>query len=155
MSTTRTLKSDYTRGELTCIDSIHLDSAKVYKTLVKGRTVYGGGGIMPDIFVPLDTTTYSPYYRALRRYNLINEWTLRYVDDHRKELKRKYRKFEDFDKNFEVPASLTDSIMAEGKRKRWSLRTTRSASRHSRICSLRSKPPLPTTSGTVMSTSVW
>lgn len=112
------LEKRYTRGELTCIDSIHLDSTKVYKTLVKGRTVYGGGGIMPDIFVPLDTTTYTPYYRALRRYNLINEWTLRYVDDHRKELKRKYRKFEDFDKNFEVPASLTDSIMAEGKRKK-------------------------------------
>ena len=64
------LEKRYTRGELTCIDSIHLDSTKVYKTLVKGRTVYGGGGIMPDIFVPLDTTTYTPYYRALRRFQI-------------------------------------------------------------------------------------
>ncbi len=112
------LEKRYTRGELTNIDSIHLDSTKVYKTLSKGRTVYGGGGIMPDIFVPLDTTAYTPYYRALRRYNLINEWTLRYVDENRKVLKRKYRKFQDFEDKFEVPTSLTDSIMAEGKRKK-------------------------------------
>ncbi len=114
----RDLEQRYTRGELTSIDSIHLDSTKVYKTLVKGRTVYGGGGIMPDIFVPLDTTTFAPYYRALRRYNLINDWTLKYVDENRKQLKRKYRTFEDYEKNFVVPTSLTDSIMAEGKRKK-------------------------------------
>lgn len=114
----RDLEDRYTRGELTSIDSIHLDSTKVYKTLVKGRTVYGGGGIMPDIFVPLDTTTYVPYYRTLRRYNIINDWTLRYVDENRKQLKRKYRTFEDYEKNFVVPTSLTDSIMAEGKRKK-------------------------------------
>ena len=77
----RDLDNRYTRGELTSIDSIHLDSTKVYHTLAKGRIVYGGGGIMPDIFVPLDTTTFSPYYRALRRYNLINENVLRYVDE--------------------------------------------------------------------------
>lgn len=114
----RDLEQRYTRGELTSIDSIHLDSTKVYKTLVKGRTVYGGGGIMPDIFVPLDTTTFTPYYRALRRYNLINDWTLKYVDENRKQLKRKYRTFENYEKNFMVPTSLTDSIMAEGKRKK-------------------------------------
>lgn len=114
----RDLDNRYTRGELTSIDSIHLDSTKIYHTLAKGRTVYGGGGIMPDIFVPLDTTTFSPYYRALRRYNLINENVLRYVDENRKLLKRKYRKFEDFEQNYVVPTSLTDSIMAEGKRKK-------------------------------------
>lgn len=112
------LEKRYTRGELTSIDSIHLDSTKVFKTLQKGRTVYGGGGIMPDIFVPLDTTTYSPYYRALRRYNLINDYTLRYVDEHRKELKRKYKKFDNYVQYFTVPTSLTDSIIAEGKRKK-------------------------------------
>ena len=54
----------------------------------------------------------------MRRYNLINEWTLRYVDENRKVLKRKYRKFQNFEEKYEVPASLTDSIMAEGKRKK-------------------------------------
>lgn len=112
------LEDRYSHGELTCIDSIHLDSTKVYKTLGKGRDVYGGGGIMPDIFVPLDTTAYTPFYRGLRRYNLINEYTLRYVDEHRKELKKKYRDIESFKSKFEVPAALTDSIIAEGKRKK-------------------------------------
>lgn len=112
------LEKRYTNGELTSIDSIHLDSTKVYKTLVKQRTVYGGGGIMPDVFVPLDTTAYTPYYRALRRYNLINEYTLRYVDEHRKELKKKYKNFDSYVAKFVVPDALTDSIMAEGKRKK-------------------------------------
>lgn len=114
----RDLDDRYTRGELTSIDSIHLDSTKVYRTLSKGRTVYGGGGIMPDIFVPLDTTTYTPCYRALRRHNLINDYTLRYADEHRKELKKKYSKFEDYMANFQVPDELTDSIFAEGKKKK-------------------------------------
>lgn len=112
------LEDRYTKGELTSIDSIHLDSTKVYKTLVKQRTVYGGGGIMPDIFVPLDTTTYSACYRGLRRYNLLNEWTLRFVDENRKMLKRKYRKFDDFNEGFEVPMELIDSVLADGKKKK-------------------------------------
>lgn len=114
----RDLEDRYTRGELTSIDSIHLDSTKVYTTLRDGRTVYGGGGIMPDIFVPIDTTTYTPYYRALRRNNVINEQVLRYVDENRRALKKRYKKFDDFAASFEVPASLTDSIIAEGKRKK-------------------------------------
>lgn len=114
----RDLDDRYRHGELTSIDSIRLDSTKVYKTLVQGRTVYGGGGIMPDIFVPLDTTAYTPYYRALRRYNLINEWTLNYVDKHRKALKKKYKTFDDFAARFEVPSELTDSIIADGKRRK-------------------------------------
>lgn len=114
----RDLDERYTRGEFISLDSIHLDSTKVYKTLVKGRTVYGGGGIMPDIFVPLDTTTYTPFYRELRKNNLINEWTLRYVDENRKDLKKKYKKFDDYADNYQVPASLTDSIIAEARAKK-------------------------------------
>lgn len=114
----RDLEDRYTRGELTSIDSIHLDSTQVYKTLVKQRTVYGGGGIMPDIFVPLDTTTYSLYYRALRRNNIINEQVLRYVDNHRKEIKKKYKTFSEFAADFTAPAELINSIIAEGKRKK-------------------------------------
>ena len=112
------LDNRYTRGEFVSVDSIHLDSTKVYKTLKEGRTVYGGGGIMPDIFVPLDTTAYTPYYRGLRRYNLIVDAQLRYVDEHRKELTKKYRKFEAYEANFTVPQELLDSIVAEGKRKK-------------------------------------
>lgn len=113
----RDLEDRYTRGELISADSIHLDSTKVYHTLQRGRTVYGGGGIMPDIFVPLDTATYTPYYRALRRNNIINEQVLRYVDENRKKIKKQYKQFDDFASSYTVPASLTDSIIAEGERK--------------------------------------
>lgn len=112
------LLNRFDHGELTSVDSIHLDSTKVYKTLVKGRTVYGGGGIMPDIFVPLDTTAYTPYYRALSRNNLINEASLRYVDEHRKELKRRYKNFTQYVERYEVPAELLENIIAKAKEKK-------------------------------------
>lgn len=112
------MENRYVHGELTSIDSIRLDSAKVYRTLREGRTVYGGGGIMPDVFVPLDTTAYTPYLRAIRRNNLITELMLRYVDAHRAELQRKYKKFETFQESFEVPQELVDSILSQAKRKK-------------------------------------
>lgn len=112
------LETRFNHGELSSIDSIHLDSTKVYKTLKKGRTVYGGGGIMPDVFVPLDTTVYTPAFLAIRRYNLINNASLKFVDRHRNEIKKAYPDFEQFMSHYEVPAVLTDSILAEAKRKK-------------------------------------
>lgn len=107
----------YTHGELTCVDSVHLDSTKVYRTLKRERIVYGGGGIMPDIFVPLDTTTFSKYYIALRRLGLFNSVSLKYIDRERKALKKKYGKFEDFLQHYEVPQSVLDEIIAEAEKK--------------------------------------
>lgn len=112
------LLNRFDHGELTSRDSIHLDSTKVYKTLVEGRTVYGGGGIMPDIFVPLDTTAYTPFYRALSRNNLINEATLRYADEHRKELKRRYKDFSAYAGTYQVPESVVEGILAKAKEKK-------------------------------------
>lgn len=105
-------------GELTSIDSIHLDSAKVFKTLVKGRTVYGGGGIMPDVFVPLDTTAYTNYYRSINRNNIISEVTLKYVDTHRAELLEDYKKFDKYARSYEVPNSLVEEIEKKAKEKK-------------------------------------
>lgn len=107
----------FKHGELISIDSIHLDSTKVYHTLNKRRPVYGGGGIMPDVFVPLDTTTYTKYYMALRRGNYINDQSLRYIDRHRADLKAQYKDINAFIKNYEVPAELTDTIVAVAGRK--------------------------------------
>ena len=107
----------FKHGELISIDSIHLDSTKVYHTLNKRRPVYGGGGIMPDVFVPLDTTTYTKYYMALRRGNYINDQSLRYIDRHRADLKAKYTDIKAFIKNYEVPTELTDTIVAVAGRK--------------------------------------
>lgn len=112
------LETRFNHGELTSIDSIHLDSTKVYKTLKKNRPVYGGGGIMPDLFVPLDTTIYTPCFRAIRRYNLANNASLKFVDRHRNGIKKEYPDFEKFMQHYEVPAALTDSILAEAKRKK-------------------------------------
>ena len=106
------------RGELTCIDSIRLDSTQTFYTLERHRAVYGGGGIMPDVFVPLDTTTYTKYYQALRRNNLFNEHVLKYIDANRRTLQRQYKKSDDFIDRFEVPAALTDTIIAAAKAKK-------------------------------------
>ena len=109
------LVNRYTHGELTSIDSVHLDSSKVYKTLERGRIVYGGGGIMPDCFVPTDTTAYTRFYTALSRQNIINELSLHYIDQNRKALSKTYGNIEDFVAGYEVPQSLVDSIINRGK----------------------------------------
>ena len=109
------LVNRYTHGELTSIDSVHLDSSKVYKTLERGRTVYGGGGIMPDYFVPTDTTAYTHFYTALSRQNIINELSLHYIDQNRKALSKNYGSIEDFVARYEVPQSLVDRIISRGK----------------------------------------
>lgn len=111
------LENRYKKGELLSVDSIHLDSTKVYHTLKQQRVVYGGGGIMPDVFVPLDTTQYTKYYVALRRNNLFIENTLKYADKNRAKLLKKYKTIENFIANYEVPAELIDSVIAGGKRK--------------------------------------
>lgn len=111
------LNTRYEHGELTCIDSIHLDSTKVYRTLAKGRIVYGGGGIMPDEFVPLDTATYSKYYLAIRRHNLINDYALRYVDRNRAKVLKRYQAFSDYEKNFVTPDDLIAEVLAAAEKK--------------------------------------
>ncbi len=86
-------------GELIHADSIHFpDSLKYYTPA--NRIVYGGGGIMPDVFIPFDSTVYSDYYTDLRRNNLFNIFTLQYLDDHRTELQRSYKTIKDFNLNF-------------------------------------------------------
>lgn len=93
-------------GELTNADSISIDRTEVYKTLKNGRTVYGGGGIMPDLFVPLDTTDNSAYARDLLAKGVYNTFCVNYVDDHRKELKKQYSSEDDFIDNFAVTETL-------------------------------------------------
>ena len=89
----------YNNKELINPDSIRVpDSLKYFTT--KKRVVYGGGGIMPDIFVPIDTTRASDYYIEIRGKGLINSFTLEYVNKNRDELLKKYPTFEEFDNNY-------------------------------------------------------
>ena len=112
------LEQRYTHGELLHKDSIRLDSSQVFHTLVDNRVVYGGGGVMPDVFVPLDTAQITKFHAALRRNNLITETTLRYIDNHRKELRQQYKTFAAFERDFVVPQSLIDEILAAAKAKK-------------------------------------
>ena len=105
-------------GELTNADSVHFADSLKYETLRQHRTVYGGGGIMPDYFVPLDTTVYTRYHRELAAKGIIIQQNLRYVDNHRKELKKRWQSFDDFKQQFEVPQRLLDDVVAEGKKQK-------------------------------------
>jgi len=91
----------FKNGEYMHRDSIKLPDSLKTKTLLLGRTVYGGGGIMPDIFVPLDTMELSEMYRKLNRKGIINDFAFNFVDKQRDELKSKYKTFENY-KNDEV-----------------------------------------------------
>ncbi len=75
----------YLHGEFDNKDSIHVADSLKFKTL-KGRTVYGGGGIMPDIFVPRDTTEYTPYFNKVLNYGFIYQYAFKYTDENRKKL---------------------------------------------------------------------
>ena len=105
-------------GELMSADSVHFaDSLKCY-TLKKHRVVYGGGGIMPDEFVPLDTTKYTRFHRELSAKGMIINGNLHYVDQHRKALQQEYKDFADFRAHFDIPQEVVDSIFAEGERQK-------------------------------------
>ena len=93
-------------GELMHADSIkYVDSLKVY-TKRLNRPIYGGGGISPDVFVPLDTTAFSKYYRDAVAKGALNKFVISYVDSHRKELRKKYKTDSDFVANFEVTGEM-------------------------------------------------
>ena len=105
-------------GELYSADSIHLHDSLKYLTLRRKRAVYGGGGIMPDYFVPLDTTQFSRYNRELAAKRIIVNANIQYMDKHRKELKKKYPSFAEFNKKYQVPQALLDEIVAEGEKQK-------------------------------------
>ncbi len=105
-------------GELTNQDSIHFADSLKYQTLRLHRTVYGGGGIMPDHFVPLDTTRYTRLHRELAAKSVIIQQNLRFVDQNRQQLKKKYKDFERFQREFEVPQQFIDMVLAEGEKQK-------------------------------------
>ena len=84
----------------------------------KHRVVYGGGGIMPDYFVPLDTTKYTKMHRQLAAKSIVINQSLKFIDAHRKELKSQYKDFNKFLASYEVPSSLIEGIIAEGKKEK-------------------------------------
>ena len=105
-----------TAGEYYHIDSIPFNDSLRYQTLRAGRAIYGGGGIVPDIFVPLDTTEYSVYYRDMMAKGIINQYAIDYVDRHRKDIERDYPTLEDFDRKFQLTEKDLNDFVERGRR---------------------------------------
>ncbi len=108
------IEKRFRHGELYSADSIQFPDSLRYCTLREHRPGYGGGGIMPDYFVPLDTTQYTYYHRQLAARGIIIGETLKYTDQNRKALKKEYGTINDFEEYFEVPESLLNNVFAEG-----------------------------------------
>lgn len=100
----------YEHGELLNEDSIKLDKTKQYKT-PEGKTVYGGGGIMPDVFVPIDTTKTNIFLNKVFYTGVINTFAFEYADNNRPKLKT-YGSALKFINEFEVSNSILDQFYA-------------------------------------------
>ncbi len=105
----------YEAGEFSSADSIHFSDSDKYSTLRTGRTVYGGGGVMPDVFVAVDTTGYSDYYRDLTAKGILNRFAISYVDANRKQLTRQYPTEESFISGFSVTPDMIDEMVRLGE----------------------------------------
>jgi carboxyl-terminal processing protease len=98
----------YKHGELIYADSIKFPDSLKYST-ENGRTVYGGGGIMPDVFIPWDSTWFSDYYSDLRRSGVINRFALEYVDENRSDILKEFPVLGAFKSGFNL-----DQVMMDG-----------------------------------------
>lgn len=112
------IEKRFKHGELYSQDSIHFSDSLRYETLRLHRTVYGGGGIMPDFFVPLDTTQYTLFHRQLAAKGVIINTSLKYIDKNRRQLSKQYASFEDFRAGFNVPQEMVDEVVAEAEKQK-------------------------------------
>ena len=110
----RDIYDRYTHGELSHVDSIHFADSLQYKTLVTGRTIYGGGGIMPDVFVPIDTTRYTDYHRDIVAKGTLSRYAMKYIDENRKQLEKQYRDVSHYIDHFEVDATMMQQLKEAG-----------------------------------------
>jgi carboxyl-terminal processing protease len=105
----------YNKGEMMHADSIHFPDSLKYTTMANHRTVYGGGGIMPDCFVPADTTFLSDYYKKIYGRNITFRIAYNEIDNHRNEIKKDYPTAGDFLNNYDVPEEIMNRMIALGK----------------------------------------
>ena len=106
---TKRLKS----GELFGMDTITFPDSLSFFTK-NHRKVYGGGGVVPEIFIPIDTSLTSPYYQGIRGKGILNSFSLEYADKNRQKLKAKYPTQDDFVKNFEIDNSVLEELYKAG-----------------------------------------
>ncbi|MDP4205487.1 MAG: S41 family peptidase [Bacteroidota bacterium] len=110
------LKKRYEDGELFHKDSVRFVDTLRYQTLINKRVVYGGGGIMPDIFVPLDTSSHYQYFNALIRKNVLFPYVINYIDKNRETIKQAYPDFPGFLKKFEISDAMIEEVASLGEK---------------------------------------
>jgi len=103
-------------GELFSKDSVVENKSEKFATKVSNRVVYGGGGVMPDIFIPLDTSKYYAYYNTLSRKNVVYTGVLDIMDTKRDELKQNFPDFKVYSEKFEVTDEMIEKIIAAGEK---------------------------------------
>jgi C-terminal peptidase (prc) len=101
----------YNKGELMSADSIHFPDSLKYNTLVSNRTVYGGGGIMPDVFIPIDSTRSTEYHAKLVRLGLVNRVAMNYIDKKRQELNKKYPNINKYKESFQITEDILQDLI--------------------------------------------
>ncbi|MFO7657669.1 MAG: S41 family peptidase [Bacteroidales bacterium] len=107
----REIITRYNNGEFLNKDSVHFPDSLKYYTLEKSRVVYGGGGIMPDIFTPIDTSYYSDFYRDIIRKGVLNQFILTYVDENRSRLSSIYTSVNQFIDQFFIDDKLLQAMV--------------------------------------------
>ncbi len=100
----------FQHGEMMHSDSIDMPDSLTYNTLRTERKVFGGGGIMPDIFIPMDTAYYTPYYRDLVASGSVNRLVMDKLDVNRDEWLTEYASYADFNKRFVVPGEYIEQL---------------------------------------------
>ncbi len=101
----------YQNGEVINPDSILFPDSLKYQTLLNNRIVYGGGGIMPDLYIPVDTSTNSQYYRSLIRQGIFYRFVLNYIDKNRERLISKYPDFSDYEEDFTITRDIETGMI--------------------------------------------
>ena len=104
----------YLHGEIDSKDSIHIAKSLKFKTF-GGKIVYGGGGIMPDIFVPRDTSEYTPYLNKVINYGYLYQFAFQYADKNREKLKAT-KTWQEMDKHLNAQNLLTDFVLFASKK---------------------------------------
>lgn len=112
----RDLSDRMKNGEYFSSDKIQFPDSLRFSTLVNKRSVFGGGGIMPDVFIPLDTANYTSFYRDIVRKGTFNMFILNYVDQNRDKLKAEYPGFSKFKNQFELTPEIFSELLEYAKK---------------------------------------
>lgn len=115
-------KNRYEHGELINADSINFPDSLKYKTS-NGRVVYGGGGIMPDIFVPLDSARFNDTYSSLIRKGIINSYVNEYLDENRKSLQKNFKNINIFNLKFKLSEDDFEAFINQAEKEDIDLKT--------------------------------